>query len=366
MNDPVTNVEIEDVLSSIRRLVSENGRNVETRPSERNESERQLDTEKGSSASAGKKAQDDMLVLTPALRVPDPEVADAPASGSAVESDASDRLDETALQESATGQEDDASTEGGQALAAALESVVRHALDGAMDKALSQESDDRHGPEPVGANAGDPAARAAEAGESLKQRITELEAVVAQQEGDWEPDGDDREDAYAGTPVEPLAWEDHFEDLKDGTDSPDHVWQEDRMGEVEEAELVMGDADDVGAGPEPVFEHVSRADETTQDPARVAREEFSREALEDNQPQPANAEPDTGDSDASDQDEPIDEDVDLFGADATLIDEEMLREMVADIVRQELQGTLGERITRNVRKLVRREIHRALAAHELD
>jgi cell pole-organizing protein PopZ len=46
-------------------------------------------------------------------------------------------------------------------------------------------------------------------------------------------------------------------------------------------------------------------------------------------------------------------------------DEAMLREMVADIVRQELQGALGERITRNVRKLVRREIHRALAAHDL-
>ncbi|WP_435230950.1 hypothetical protein ACMAZE_03695 [Pseudopelagicola sp. nBUS_20] len=51
---------------------------------------------------------------------------------------------------------------------------------------------------------------------------------------------------------------------------------------------------------------------------------------------------------------------------ATIIDESMLREMVADIVRQELQGALGERITRNVRKLVRREINRALAAHELD
>lgn len=49
-----------------------------------------------------------------------------------------------------------------------------------------------------------------------------------------------------------------------------------------------------------------------------------------------------------------------------VIDEEALREMVADIVRQELQGALGERITRNVRKLVRREIHRALAAHDLD
>jgi hypothetical protein len=47
------------------------------------------------------------------------------------------------------------------------------------------------------------------------------------------------------------------------------------------------------------------------------------------------------------------------------LDEDGLRELVASIVREELQGALGERITRNVRKLVRREIHRALAAHDL-
>jgi hypothetical protein len=50
----------------------------------------------------------------------------------------------------------------------------------------------------------------------------------------------------------------------------------------------------------------------------------------------------------------------------TVLDEEMLRDMVAEIVRAELQGELGERITRNVRKLVRREIHRALAAQVFD
>jgi len=44
----------------------------------------------------------------------------------------------------------------------------------------------------------------------------------------------------------------------------------------------------------------------------------------------------------------------------------MLRELVSDIVRKELSGDLGERITRNVRKLVRREIHRALETRELD
>jgi cell pole-organizing protein PopZ len=48
------------------------------------------------------------------------------------------------------------------------------------------------------------------------------------------------------------------------------------------------------------------------------------------------------------------------------MDEEALRELVAEIVRTELQGALGERITRNVRKLVRREIHRALTAQELE
>ena len=48
------------------------------------------------------------------------------------------------------------------------------------------------------------------------------------------------------------------------------------------------------------------------------------------------------------------------------IDEAILRELVGDIVRQELQGALGERITRNVRKLVRREIHRMLISQEFD
>ncbi|MEO1798036.1 MAG: hypothetical protein AAFR53_13640 [Pseudomonadota bacterium] len=47
------------------------------------------------------------------------------------------------------------------------------------------------------------------------------------------------------------------------------------------------------------------------------------------------------------------------------IDEEILRDMVSEIVRAELQGELGERITRNVRKLVRREINRALAGQDL-
>lgn len=66
-------------------------------------------------------------------------------------------------------------------------------------------------------------------------------------------------------------------------------------------------------------------------------------------------------------DQSVDEDdIDLLEQAETILDEESLRELVSDIVREELQGALGERITRNVRKLVRREIHRALTAQELD
>ncbi len=43
-----------------------------------------------------------------------------------------------------------------------------------------------------------------------------------------------------------------------------------------------------------------------------------------------------------------------------VIDEGVLYQLVAHIVRQELQGELGEKITRNIRKLVRAEVAREL------
>jgi hypothetical protein len=48
------------------------------------------------------------------------------------------------------------------------------------------------------------------------------------------------------------------------------------------------------------------------------------------------------------------------------ISEAQLQTMIRDLIRDELQGSLGEKITRNVRKLVRAEINRALAAREFD
>ena len=41
---------------------------------------------------------------------------------------------------------------------------------------------------------------------------------------------------------------------------------------------------------------------------------------------------------------------------APILDEESLREVINALVREELQGELGERINRNLRKLIRQEI----------
>jgi len=53
-------------------------------------------------------------------------------------------------------------------------------------------------------------------------------------------------------------------------------------------------------------------------------------------------------------------------ATAAAIDMDDLRNIVTDIVREELRGPLGQKITRNVRKLVRQEIQRAMNAKALD
>jgi len=58
--------------------------------------------------------------------------------------------------------------------------------------------------------------------------------------------------------------------------------------------------------------------------------------------------------------------VDFPDEDEGILDEDTLRDIIVEVVREELQGALGQRITRNVRKMVRREIRIAMAAEELD
>lgn len=49
---------------------------------------------------------------------------------------------------------------------------------------------------------------------------------------------------------------------------------------------------------------------------------------------------------------------------APILDEESLRGLINDIVREELQGELGERIGRNLRRLIRQEIAQFLDERE--
>jgi hypothetical protein len=53
------------------------------------------------------------------------------------------------------------------------------------------------------------------------------------------------------------------------------------------------------------------------------------------------------------------------GALAALSDEDAMRLLVGRLIRDELRGDLGERMTRNVRKLVRREVNRAFTERDL-
>ena len=51
---------------------------------------------------------------------------------------------------------------------------------------------------------------------------------------------------------------------------------------------------------------------------------------------------------------------------AEALDPGEIRGLISSLIREELQGDLGERITRNVRKLVRQEIQRALTVREVE
>ena len=322
MSDPVSNAEIEDVLSSIRRLVS-NGEH-----------------EKTEGAAAVVEQAEDRLVLTPALRVdaardPEPEspengeadhdddpaeeahphCADSPGGEAAeydhapVDEPAEDTHDEGDAERRDTGDAPRQDTEGAE--------------DTPSDFASSH--DPEHDAE---TEARDQAETANVA--PLEDRIAEVEAAVAARDDEWEPDGDSA-DPYSGSDVTPMAWEDYAAEPQHEAEEPDPA--------PEVATLVL-DREGWQAGAE-----------------QSDGENGARAADTDARPDP-DARPEPGDAEESGRG--------LWSEDDAVIDEEALRDMVSEIVRQELQGALGERITRNVRKLVRREIHRALTSQDFD
>jgi len=258
MSDTVAKAGIEDVLSSVKRLVSEEGRavpNAETQTISR---------------------KPGRLVLTDALRIRKPTV-DQPSTPPAVS--------EYSAEDSAR-----------PMLLRACD-IVRAGTPANKDRSQPKLAEDS-GTDPLiePAQQEDPAV-------SLSAKIEALEAAIARTEDQWEPDGDS-DDAYSGTPNRALPW-----NMPAG---------------FTEAEVV-----DAKIEPAPANspEAVTWSDtETAKKP----------------EPEPAEQQPD-----------------------AVTLDQEALRALIAEVVREELQGALGERITRNVRKMVRREINRALTEKDL-
>lgn len=341
MSDPVTNAQIEDVLSSIRRLVSEDTRqNLRSARPER-------------PASRPASAQD-KLVLTPALRIAEPvdddlsepvdddlsEAAEQSAAEAAfqpaVDPAASDDFDTAGFDVA-----EDASSEGFAFEAEEAEFTEEDGFEIEAELEIDLEPDTEFGTEaeveavvedveeapwrdpdatlfeaagvtPLEDHA-EPAAQVVEdvevsleeqpdvLDEALSRKVAALEKMIAGRDDNWEPDGV-QEDDYSGTEVEAMTWED-----------------------------VAPEGDDFHETPSTGFRAVPEVDAT--------------DTYEDDE-----------------DDGPLD----LLSGDDPVIDEAALRELVADIVREELQGALGERITRNVRKLVRREIHRALSIQDLE
>ncbi len=162
---------------------------------------------------------------------------------------------------------------------------------------------------------------------SLEDRIAGLEDVVGATGSEFEPDDmtpdDNAPETVATKAEEALPWEDHLDEFASDSLQDDEPELEE---DIEAADYAF-DAED---------------DHQDQDQDSDAVE------------MPAVAPASTPKDDAA-----------LLADEAPMIDEETLRDLVSEIVRQELQGALGERITRNVRKLVRREIQRALTAHDL-
>ncbi len=362
MSEPVTNAEIEDVLSSIRRLVSEDVRNTVREHVEI------------------KREEPDRLVLSPALRVADPEIVsvsendhseagdafpgaedeasfDVQDANAALDDSNSINADEHAAQELSTPWEDPGATLYEAAAAIEGENLQerqdeadgeeRTALDDeALLDAASLEVREDHG-----LGVGELAENDTVVDDDL-QNLSAKDPQIEEEQTETPVSDELSISVEAETDeqiLQPEATAHHPEEAEPEEDGGVRL-----SAAVEALSAAMSDSDDVEWEP-----HGDEATEATlPDPEPLEWQDADG-------PEASQATPSFAyiDEDPED-DEP--EDALFDDEDETVLDEAMLRELVTDIVREELQGALGERITRNVRKLVRREINRALSVQDLE
>ncbi|MDK3020016.1 hypothetical protein [Pseudodonghicola flavimaris] len=375
MPKPVTNAQIEDVLSSIRRLVSEETRNeprtvadpAPVTPAGAS------DLRSGGNSDAAPVAAADRLVLTPALRVDEAEAPLAEAVPQVLSAESlpgeelllshSHRFDPAAPAEEAglaiVDPEAEAVTEAELAIWDLAEPTAEEdfASDGeavALPDDMPVEDGDQ--PEAVAETLG--AVLAAEIEGATAEDVPAVDPVDEVPATDTTADSDISAalrrvaalsgEARAESASEPAAEEEApyiepaFQSSRSEALSAKIAALEAAIGRTRDQWEPDGDSSDAYAGTK--VETIAWRD----DPAPPRGERT--------------ASPDTLDAVT----ETTPDEAPLMAEEDTILDEDSLRELVAEIVRQELQGALGERITRNVRKLVRREIHRVMAVQDLD
>lgn len=334
----MSSVEIEDVLSSIRRLVSEDLRPSASRP-----------------APAAASAGPDKLILTPALRV---IAEDTPAPlghmvaglGAAVDAYAEPWESETGDAGPMDGPEA-AGVMAGTAPARTrlhLAEAMRADLSGDAAEAapapmadLTEEAEAAAPAEatvaevvelsrPVVAPDAPPAEDAAqgEVAPSLADRLADMLAEEILALSDTQPADADIDEPVTGEPAGGEALADKTLPAAGGEEVPG--WAQE--GEDDEAAVTLATAAPT-LEPDPDWADAAEAE---------ALEELSDDAA----PEAGYAAP-------------------MAGEEPLPLDDEALRDLVRELIVQELQGPLGERITRNIRKLVRAEIARALASDGL-
>jgi hypothetical protein len=297
--------DIEDVLNSIRRLVSQ----------------------QPAAAAAG--ASRGRLILTPAFRVDRPagtgqihplvltqtqlrpsELTNRPQPAPHEEPD----FPEPATQ-AWPGEAETAADRAAQAAEAAARTVAEASMLAALRRAVSQPTPAMSQQKPDAGRATHTAVPTGRAQamdqeddlrtEALERTIAELEAVIGASAQDWDPDGSEL--AHDSAPMQETRLQDSltFEASQfDARTDPEAA------GEAKAA---------FDPAPEPQVPGMAAAA-----PAPVTTAETDADTTE-------------------------------------ILDEEALRAIIARVLREELQGPLGERITRNVRKMVRAEIARALS-----
>ncbi|MBY4893038.1 hypothetical protein KUL25_09705 [Rhodobacteraceae bacterium N5(2021)] len=416
MSDPAkTPEEIEDVLASVRRLVSDHApiHDGATHPSASEPSQAEAPEQ-----------QVEALILSPSFRVTDPEDPWVPvATSSEPDSD------------STAAQTPDAEDLIAEIVTAEVDAPVQE-LDAVPPQEVEPEwqPDDRlaHFDAVGGSTQEGPAAQEwiddhsdEPAEEDLADliRLDGADASVADFESEtgddnWPEGGaeaalltlvarrDPAPETGADATVEDPAEEDEAEDVapqeasgEDDAGAPDTAMVE----ELVERQAKEGTVEDAPSGADavlddpaeaPIDEDLGAEDQTADAPDAEAQAEalgledpekeeraqstpiFSRASRSVEQPTEQPAESTAGQTAEQTAEPTSEQTVEDLGdtpspfsfpeTDDGILDEDTLREIIVDVVREELQGVLGQRITRNVRKMVRREIRLALAAEDLE